>query len=182
METDTGTNAGETTQVSEDDGFIAVQTQRYMYNVEKCKEMPLVGWLLSLVEMPPIDGRVWHAFVIRTTKPTLGIDRDDNVTPVAEGSDVLIPATHELGQYLMKPAFNPRVVFKVKIQADKKISVGKSRNMWTFKISAHPTPMLRSGFGIIALLGDKPKPTMTLLTTGETVAGGPGGGDDEIPF
>jgi hypothetical protein len=78
----------------------------------------------------------------------------------------------------MKPAFNPKFVFKVKIKADKKISVGKSRNMWTFDISAHPTPMLRQGFGIIALLGDKPKPV--LLTTGESIPGT--GGDDEIPF
>jgi hypothetical protein len=173
-------NVGKDTTAAEskddNDGFIVIQTQRYMYNVDKCREKALCGFLLTLVPMPPIDGRAWNAFVIRTTKPTLGIDREENVVEVAEGSDVLIPATHELGQYLMKAALNPKGVFEVRIKAKVKINVGKSREMWTYDIAAKPVPVSRAQFGVAALVGRLPP----LLTTGETVSGT--GGDDEIPF
>lgn len=176
------TNASQaTTEVSR---FLAVQTQRYMYNVDKCKDKPLVGWLLALIQMPPIDNRVWHAFLIRTTEDTLGIEgRGENAdsetpVPVPAGSDVLIPATHELAAYLMKPAFNPTAVYEVKIVPKVKIKVGRTRQMWTYGIEANPKPLPRREFGITALLSEKPT-ALTFLTTGEPV---PAGGDDEIPF
>jgi hypothetical protein len=178
MTTDTSNAGTNTTAASSDDndGFIVIQTQRFMYNVDKCREKALCGFLLTLVPMPPIDGRAWQAFVIRTTKPTLGIDREENVVEVPEGSDVLIPATHELGQYLMKAAMNPKGVFEVRIKAKVKINVGKSREMWTYDIAAKPIPVPRAQFGVAALVGRLPP----LLTTGESVGGS--GGDDEIPF
>lgn len=189
-ETTTPANGTETPQSSgtnTSSRFVTVQTQRFMYNVDECKAKPLVGWLLSLVQMPPIDNRIWHAFVIRTTEETLGLDRDEKVVPVPVGSDVLIPATHELAQYLMKPAFNPRAVYEVRIQPKVKIDVGRSKQMWTYGIDANPVPLPRAQFGLAALVGRQPKAlTWTVTPGGEDGnplgGGGFNGGDDEIPF
>jgi hypothetical protein len=188
MNTNTGTNAGETaeTATEKDDGFVVIQTQRFMYNVEKCKAKALVGYLMNLVPMPPIENRLWHAFVIRTTQPTLGLDREGNVVDVPAGSDVLIPATHELGQFLLKPAFAPKAVYEVRIAAKTKIKISKIRSMWLYDIGAKPVPVARSQFGLAALvIGEPPKLlTYTVNATDEAVeAEDVGqGGDDAIPF
>lgn len=194
METNTGTNASNTseptTAAPENDGFVTIQTQRYMYNVEKCRAKALVGFLMNLVAMPPMEdagvARAWHAFVIRTTKPTLGIDREGNVVDVPEGSDVLIPATHELGQFLLKPAYAPKAVYEVRIQAKNKIKISKIRSMWLYEIAAKPQPVARSQFGLAALvIGEPPKLlTYTVNATGEQMEAPEVGsaGDDTIPF
>lgn len=147
-----------------DDGFVDIQTQRYMYNVEQCSAKPLIGFLLAVVPMPPIRDRVWHAFLVRTTKPTLGIDRDDKVVEVAEGQDVLIPATHELAQFFRRPCLHPTGVFEVKIVPDHKIDLSGGRQMWLYKLAAKPQPVSRKQFGVIALVDMSPRQ----LTAGES--------------
>ena len=37
----------------DDAEFVTIITQRYMYNADKCKDFPLVGYLLNRLPMPP---------------------------------------------------------------------------------------------------------------------------------
>lgn len=141
----------------EDDGFQAIQTQRYMYNVDQCQAKPLIGHLLAVIPMPPMKERAWHAFLIRTTKPTLGINRDDKLVEVPAGEDVLIPATHELVQFLRRPCQHPTGVFEVKIQPDHKIDLDGGHQMWMYKLAAKPNPVSRKQFGIIGLVDMSPR-------------------------
>lgn len=177
--TDTQPEQNSTTK--KNDGFITIQTQRFMYNVERCKGKPLQGHLLAVIPMPPIDDRVWHAFLIRTTEETLGINRDDEVVPVAAGQDVLVPATHELAQFLGRPSQHPTAVFEVRIEPDHKIAVGKSKEMWLYKLASKPVPVLRKQFGVVALVDMSPR-QLTAGRGADTSESADWMNDSTIPF
>lgn len=138
------------------DGFTKIVTQRYMYQAERCKEAKLVGYLLNQIDMPPIEragvAQPWSAFVIKTTKPTKGVNREDEVVDVEIGAEILIPATVQLTQFLSKAAVNERNVFEVRIIPDKKIDIGKGQTMWQYDLAAkfeQPIPRARFGFAAI---------------------------------
>lgn len=157
--------------------FKTIVTQRYMYNVERCKAKPLVGWLINVLTMPPIRNRNWNAFLIKTTEATLGVDREDNVVELAPGSEVLIPATFELEQFLMKAATAEDRCFEVQIEADTKIDLDGGNSMWTYKLAANPASQNRRTFGLSAILG-KATPQLqapAITSKGEALS-------DDIPF
>lgn len=135
------------------DGFVKVETRRYMYNMDRCEKVPLQGYLLNMIEMAEMDGRPWQAFVLRTTEVTKGVDRFDEIVDVEVGAEVLIPATYELQQYLQRAALHPAAVYEVKLTPDQKIGLDKRRQMWLFDIQTKPRPFRRSAFGIAGLLG-----------------------------
>lgn len=176
------TEAPATEAPSDNDGFVTLETRRYMYNVDKCKEKPLQGFLLNMSAMSPMrdsDGteRPWYAFVIRTTAPTLGINREGELVDVPADSIVLIPATHELTQFLMRPAFDPERIWEVKIKPSKKIGLDRRRQMWVFDLGTKPKPVQRFKFGVAGLIGDRPSDTQVVETTGRSAEE-----FDDIPF
>jgi len=160
-------------QLEKDDAeFREIVTQRYMYNAELCQGTPLVGYLINRLPMPPIKNRHWDAFLIRTTRPTQAVDREKEVVDVPVGSEVLIPATYTLSQFLSKAASSDRFVYEVRIEPDKKIDIGGSQSMWQYKLAAKPTPSDRRTFGLSAVLG---APQLTAGTSSEAK-------DSDIPF
>lgn len=149
---------------SKDDAeFREIATQRYMYKSDECKETPLVGYLLNLLPMAPMkmaDGemREWSAFLIRTTRPVLAFNRDKQIETVPVGSEVLIPATYELQQFITKAATAEGVVFEIRIQPSKKISLGGVQKMWLYKMAAKPVPQPRNKFGLTAVIAPNQLP------------------------
>ncbi len=143
------------------DEFVEIVTERYMYNVEKCGKVPLVGFMLNLLEMPPIEraGKMmeWSAFLIKTTAPTKGIGRDETVLDLPIGSEVLIPATNELQKFMSRAATSETMVFEVRIIPKVKIDIGKGQEMWTYTLAAKPKPWPRHRFGLAAVLGSIPQ-------------------------
>lgn len=161
------------------DDFQKIETERYMYNVEKCKPAILQGFLLNLLEMPPIEraGEMmeWSAFLIKTTAPTKGVGRDDVILELPIGSEVLIPATNELFKFFHKAATSETMVFEVRIVPKAKINIGKSQMMWTYDLAAKPKPFARTRFGLAAVLGAAAPKQLAAGSAGPT-------GEEPIPF
>lgn len=140
--------------IAKDDAeFVTIITQRYMYNAEACMEVALVGYLLNRLPMPPIKGRSWDAFLVRTTRPTKAVDRDGNVVEVNPGDEVLIPATFTLATVMNKASTNPDACYEVRIKPTKKIDIGGGHEMWEYDLAAKPNPRKRASFGLAAVLG-----------------------------
>jgi hypothetical protein len=137
----------------DDAEFREIVTQRYMYNAELCQGVPLVGFLLNRIPMPPIKNRAWDAFLIRTTRPTQAVDRNKDVVDVPVGSEVLIPATYTLAQFFTKAALSERAVYEVRIEPETKLDIGGGQSMWQYKLAAKPNPSDRRSFGMAAVLG-----------------------------
>lgn len=183
----------ETKDYSADDkDFRKIATQRFMYQADKCKETPLVGYLINMMDMPPImrknDAgelvpRPWQAFLLKITRPVLASDRDKVVSMREVGSEVLIPATFELAQFITKAANAPGMVFELRIQPSKKIDIGHGQQLWLYELAAKPEPLPRRRFGIAAILAPRqlPPPGGTSDEDGMPALPG-GGGDDDIPF
>lgn len=168
------------------DRFREIATERYMYNVNKCweelaadKRLPLVGILLSELEMPPIKERDWTAFLLLTTEPTHVVNRDKDVILVEAGTEVLIPATHQLRTHFARAAGHPTAVFEVRVQPKKKVAIGGGQTMWTFTLANNPKPLPRAKFGTAALL-NAPTPATPALPAAS--ADREPGSDDDMPF
>lgn len=162
-----------------DDEFEEIVTERYMYSPKDAEGIPLVGWMLNVIQMPPMamgkDRRTgepilrdWAAFLIRTTETTFVKNREKEIVEVPPGTEVLIPATYTLAQYLSKAATHDTKVFKVKITPDKRIEIGGGKTMWTWKLGMNvKQPAKRENFGGAALLG--PAAALPMLTAGSEV-------------
>ena len=165
---------------SDDAAFKEIATQRFMYNADKCKDIALVGNLLNMLVMPPIERagvmNPWNAFLILTTRPTKGTDRDKVLVDIPVGSEVLIPATFELTQFLEKAAVSEKFVFEVFIKPKQKIDLDKGgQTMWLYSLKAKPEPKARRGFGLAAVLAP-------LQLPGGAAGGTGGASDSDNPF
>lgn len=140
----------------EDAEFQTIVTQRYMYNAEQCQATPLVGYLLNVLAMPPIvrggKSRDWNAFLVKTTRPCKALNREKVLEDAPAGSEILIPATHELSQFFMKAATSPDKVFEVKIKPKTKLDIGDGQEMWLYDLGAKPQPTKRAAHGLAAVL------------------------------
>lgn len=139
--------------------FTEIRTESYMFNAEKtyaslpkADQLPLVGYLVGMQEMPPIKGRAWKAAIILTTEPVHALDREKKVLKLPPGSRVLIPATFAIDQNFARAASNSNFVFEVSISPSKKVEIGGGQTMWTYKLGANSKPVARAAFGIAALL------------------------------
>lgn len=160
--------------IAKDDAeFVKIITQRYMYNADKCKDFPLVGYLLNRLPMPPIKNRNWDAFLIRATRPTKAVDRDGNVVDVNTNEEILIPATFTLASVMGKASTNVDFCYEVKIQPTKKVDIGGNQEMWEYDLAAKPNPRKRASFGLAAVLG-----TYAALPAGNA----DGASDNDIQF
>lgn len=177
--------------------FKKIETERYMWNPNKGCDQPLVGYLLNLMPMAPIQRgkdnqgnpimQHWDAYLIKVTEPTKVLDREKKIVMASKGQEVLVPATHQLSQNFARAVAHPEKVFEVSIVAKKKIDVGKGQTMWLYDLGAdtdHPLP--RTQFGPSAMLGGTPVP-QALPARGMSTAESAGdsseeGQSDEIPF
>lgn len=170
--------------------FEKIETDRWMWNPNKGCTMPLVGYLINMIPMPPMqmgkELREWECFLIKTTEETLGIDRvesqKDNPTPkdVPIGSEVLVPATFLLTQHLERAAGHPNVCFEVYIAPREKMNIGRGQTMWLYDLGANmKTPKLRKEFGTSAMLGGPSDGVRALPAKGQAVAEQAG---NDIPF
>lgn len=163
----------------DDATFKEIATQRFMYNADKCKDVPLVGNLLNMLVMPPIERagimNPWNAFLILATRPTKGTDRDKLLVDVPVGGEVLIPATFELTQFLEKAAVSEKFVFEVFIKPKQKIDIGGGQTMWLYSLKAKPEPKARRGFGLAAVLAP-------LQLPGAAAAGSGQASDSDAPW
>jgi hypothetical protein len=177
----------------DDDEFREIATERFMYNADKCKETPLVGYLLNLLPMPPLKTgkdpktgepvmRDWAAFLIRTTRPVLAINRDKQVAEVPPGSEVLIPATYELQQFVTKAATAPEVCYEVRIAPSKKIPLDHGQTMWLYKLAAKPVPNPRRAFGLTAVLAPHQLTAASASSQPNEADVTSAAGSDDIPF
>ncbi len=148
-----------------------------MHNHNQGCDLPLVGYVLNLVRMPPIKGKDWNAFLVKTTEVTKGVDREKNVVEVPIGSEVLIPATYQLTQYLGRAATHEKLVFEVHIEFDKQLDIGAGQKMSLYKIGVDmAAPKLRREFGIAGMLGSVEN------TQAAQLAAKPEDSKDNIPF
>lgn len=147
-------------------GFERIETDNYMFNPNEGCDLPLVGFILNVIPMPPVkrgknketglpELQDWDCFVVRTTKPTIAIDREKNPITLPAGKEVLIPATYMIAQHMTKVATHPKSVFEVLISPKKKVALGNGNKMWTWDLGINmksETP--RSEFGAAAILGE----------------------------
>lgn len=125
-------------------GWTEVASDRLMYKPEMCQGRAVQGILLTRLELPDgPQGGPWYAYVIRLTAPTLGVDRDDAITEVPAGQELLLPENYRLAD-LKRAAENLDSAFEVWIKPKKLISLGGGKNMWTFTVAVNPKAMKRT--------------------------------------
>lgn len=122
--------------------FTKVGLDRFMFNPNQGCTGVLQGWLLNTVQMPKIargkgaDGlpieQDWSCYLIKTTAPCKGIDREKKLVDVPVGSEVLIPATFKLSDTFARAAVDPKRVFEVQIEAIKKLKINAGQTMWLY--------------------------------------------------
>lgn len=148
-----------------------IQLDRTMYKPETCGDKPLVGYVVRLQDMPPIEGKAWQAFLIRTTEPTKATDREGNVIDVGVDEDVLIPATWRLLEGLTPFATDPEKMFEVFIQPKaERIKLKGRTPMWDYDLLVADRTKARTGVFVL------PKSETKALPPAE------GATAEEIPF
>jgi hypothetical protein len=170
------------------EGFTEVGADRFMYNANKGCDGFLQGYLLGLLDMPPIQRgkeppQAWKCLLVRTTKPCKGIDRDQKVVDVPAGSDVLTPATFKLDDAFSRAAADPLFCWEVFIAPVKKTEIGHGQTMWLYKLGANKaTKKARGEFGVAALLPGADT-NIKALPQGAAAAESAGANADEnLPF
>lgn len=156
------------------DQFTKIETERYLYAPSDSDKTPLVGYLLNILDMPPITmggkERPWKCFLVKTTEDAIVRDREKEPIMVQKGSEVLVPATYQLAQHFARPATDPNRCFRIIIEPKKKIDIGSGQTMWTFNLGYDPKALPRSDFGFPAQLSAAAQVSdAPALTEGKTI-------------
>jgi hypothetical protein len=127
--------------------FAELRLERTIYKPELCGEVPLIGHVIQLLDMPPLDdGRNWQAFVFRTTHATKGVDRAGDIVDVGVDEEIIIPATWQLASALARFATDPSVMFEVAVLPKEKTPIGGGKSMWTYRAAVgRKPPVARTG-------------------------------------
>ncbi len=129
--------------------FVELRLERTIYKPEATGEFVLRGYVVDLMDMPPIkQGKVerpWQAFLLRTTAPTKGVDREGNVVDVGIDEEVIVPATFQLFQGLSRFSRDPEKMFEAAILPKDKIDIGGGQSMWTYRVALGKKTMKREG-------------------------------------
>jgi len=146
-------------------GAVELRLERTMYAAEACGQVPVVGFLVDLLDMPPIDmgrdgKRDWRAFVIKLTHATKGRDRDENIVDVEPGEEIIMPATFQIATALARFARDPAVMHEVGIEPKSKIDIGGGKFFWTYRVIA--TNQTEPRGSAYALSAGKDKPAAQL--------------------
>jgi len=152
-------------------GAVELRLERTMYAAEACGQVPVVGFLVDLLDMPQIDmgrdgKRDWQAFVIKLTHATKGRDREENIVDVEPGEEIIMPATFQIATALARFARDPEVMHEVGIEPKAKVDIGGGKNFWTYRVIA--TNKTEPRGSAYALSGGKEK-VPAKLPTGEVV-------------
>lgn len=121
-------------------GAVELRLERTIYAAEECGEVPLAGFIIDLIDMPPIPqgrnepARDWQAFVFKATYKTKGSDREKNIVDVEPGEEVIIPATFQIQAALARFARDPKVMHEIALQPKAKIDIGGGKNFWTYRV------------------------------------------------
>jgi hypothetical protein len=119
-------------------GWQEVASDRLVYKPEVCQGRPIQGILMARLELPEgPNGEPWHAYVIRCTAATLGVDREDRVLDVAPGSEILLPETFRLAD-LRKAADNMDIAWEVWVKPKGQVNLGGGKKMWTYTVAVNP--------------------------------------------
>ena len=142
-------------------GAVELRLERTMYAAEACGQVPVVGYLVDLLDMPPIDmgrdgKRDWQAFVIKLTHGTKGRDRDENIVDVEPGEEIIMPATFQIATALARFARDPAVMHEVGIEPKSKIDIGGGKNFWTYRVIATNKTEPRGSAYALSAGKDKP--------------------------
>ena len=156
--------------------FVELRLDRTIYKPESTGSAVLQGYIVDLMDMPPIKQgkmeRPWQAFLFRTTAPTKGVDREGTVVDVAADEEIIIPSTFQLHQGLSRFSRDPEKMFEAAILPKEKIDIGGGQTMWTFRVALGKKTMKREG-GYV--LGNKPEGEVKALPAGDgTVVGADG--------
>jgi hypothetical protein len=175
--------ASATSQKALDDRFTEVGADRFMFNPNKGCTGKLTGYLLNKIEMPEIERagqtQEWECFLILTTAPCKGIDREKNVVDVPVGSEVLIPGTFKVEDAFAKAAVSASGCYEVQIVPLHKSDIGKGQTMWLYKMGYDKKSLKpRAEFGPAAALS---APAAVKALTAATAESAGASGED-IPF
>ncbi len=122
------------------EGAVELRLERTIYGAEGCGEVPVAGYIIDLLDMPPIPQgrneppRDWQAFVFKATYKTKGVDREKNVVDVEPGEEILVPATFQIQAALARFARDAKVMHEVALQPKAKIDIGGGKNFWTYRV------------------------------------------------
>jgi len=165
-------NKEEVQQNGTPEGWAEVKTDRPCWKPEKSK-CSVKGILLGVADMPAgANGRPWQAFIVKLTAPCIAFDREDVEVECEEGTEILMPSTHQLSQHLFRPASHEKYAFEVYVEPRDKIKT-RGGSMWRYKIAVNPKPILRSGeMRFLASASAKALPAHQAAEPG----------DDNIPF
>lgn len=161
-------------------GWVEVASDRLVYKPESCGGRSVRGILLARLELPEgPNGEPWHAYVIRCTAPTLGVDREDNVQEVPQGAEILLPETYRLAD-LAKAAENLEIAWEVWVKPKAQVSIGQGKKMWTYQILVNKKSAARTADMKFFVSGTQaPKQ----LGTGTNAGAGSIGADAaDVPF
>lgn len=153
--------------------FVELRLDRTIYKPEATGSAVLQGYIIDLMDMPPIKQgkveRAWQAFSLLTTAATKGVDREGNVVDVAADEEIIIPSTFQLHQGLSRFSRDPEKMFEAAILPKEKIDIGGGQTMWTFRVALGKKTMKREG-GYV--LGGKAEGDVKALPAGDgTVLG-----------
>lgn len=121
-------------------GAVELRLERTIYAAEECGAVPLAGFIIDLLDMPPIPqganrpARDWQAFVFKATYKTKGKSRGGDIVDVEPGEEVIIPATYQIQAALARFARDPKVMHEIALQPKEKIDIGGDREFWTYRV------------------------------------------------
>lgn len=121
------------------EGGQELSLERQIYKPEACGNMPVVGYLLDILQMPAADREEnpdWKAFLIRLSHETNVVNRSGDVVRARAGEEIILPASHQLAVNLARFALNPTEMTEVGIQPKEQIKIGGGKKMWTFRVIA----------------------------------------------
>lgn len=128
------------------EGFIEVGQDRNQYKPETCGDMPVIGFLLGMIDLPNAgDVGVWSALVVRLTQPVKTVNREDQIVTAKVGDEIIVPATAKLKQAFANVANRQDLAFQVFIQPTHKQKLDGGKTMWVYKTAVHKDAKPRTG-------------------------------------
>jgi len=168
-------NATDEVEAEQWSRFTEIETDRYLYNPNAGSQGALTGYLINVLDMPPIkrgrELRPWSCLLIKLTEPASVIDRNKDVVLAGVGSEVLIPATFTLHQHLSVMARAPKSCYEIKILPKDKVDIGSGQTLWRYRLGFDAnTVKPRIEFGPSSILGAKLLPDSAKEETADKLA------------
>jgi hypothetical protein len=128
-------------------GAQELSLDRLMWKAESCGKFPVVGYIISINDMPQADradNPDWKAFIFRTSYDTRGLNRAGDIVAVKAGSEIVVPANYELATNLARFALDPTEMHELGIEVKGRDDIGGGKKMWRFRVIATGNKEVRS--------------------------------------